>query len=63
MEETIEKDGLCPPFAFLLLDFVFPNFLMLELKNKKFRFQIRILREMSFLEPAPKVWKPKSKSL
>ena len=34
----------------------------LELKNKDFGPQIRILRELSSLEPAPQVWKPKSRS-
>ena len=37
-------------------------FSTLELKNKKSGPQIRILREISSLEPAPKVWKSKSRS-
>ena len=40
----------------------FSNRLTLELRNNKFRPQIRILREISSLEPVPKVWKPKSRS-
>ena len=41
---------------------VFPNLSTLERKNKEFGPQIRILREISSLEPAPKVWKPMSRS-
>ena len=44
----------------LFIVFDFPTS-TLELKNKKFGPQIRILREVSSLEPAPKVWKPKSR--
>ena len=40
----------------------FPTFSAWELRNKVNGPQIRILREISSLEPAPKVWKPKSRS-
>ena len=35
---------------------------MLELKNKQFGLNTQIIRELSSLEPPPKVWNPKSKS-
>ena len=41
----------------------FPIFSTLELKNMDFEPQNRILREISALGPAPKVWKPMSRSL
>ena len=41
---------------------VFPKILTLELTNKVNGPQIRIRREISSLQPAPKVWKPKSRS-
>ena len=34
----------------------------LELEIRQFGSEIRILREISPLEPAPKVWNPKSRS-
>ena len=40
----------------------FPKCSVLELRNKINGPQIWILREISFLEPAPKVWKQKSRS-
>ena len=42
--------------------FVFPIFWSLDAGIGDFWPQIRILREISSLEPAPKVWKPKSRS-
>ena len=41
---------------------LFPKFSTLELKHTKHGPQIRILREISSLEPAPIFWKPKSRS-
>ena len=35
---------------------------MLELKNKTFGLKIQILYEIPFQEPAPKVWKPMTRS-
>ena len=35
----------------------------MELKSNKFEPKIRILRGIALLEPAPKVWKPNSKSI
>ena len=43
------------------LSIVFFLFLTLEFKSNKPGPQIRILHEMSFLEPAPKVWNPNSR--
>ena len=40
----------------------FPTYSMLQLNNKKFGPQIRIVRGNSSLEPAPKVWKQNSRS-
>ena len=41
--------------------FVFPNFLTLELENKNFGLQLRILRDDCPLQPAPQGWNPKSR--
>ena len=46
----------------IFIVFVVRKFSTLELKNDKNEPQIRILREISSIEPAPKVWKPKSRS-
>ena len=46
----------------LLIDFVFLNISTLELKHDKFGLHIRILHEISSLEPAAKVWKPMSRT-
>ena len=45
-----------------VLGFVVPKLSMLELTNKKVGPRIRILRETSSLEAAPKVCNPKSSS-
>ena len=42
--------------------FRFPNISPLELWNKYFGLKIQIICEISFLKPAPKVWKSKSRS-
>ena len=47
---------------YIYIVFVFPKCSMLELKNKECERGTRILREISSLEPAPKVWNPKSRS-
>ena len=52
---------LWPPNEFFSFS-VFHIFLTLELEHKKVGPQIRILRELSSLEPAPKVLIPKSRS-
>ena len=53
-----DRFGITRDFVFFI-DFVVSMFSKLELKNE---LQIRILREIASLEPAPKVWKPKSMS-
>ena len=52
-------DGLSRKFIFLFTVFVSRMCSNLELKNNTCGPQFRILREISSLEPAPKVWKPK----
>ena len=49
-------------FQFCIV-FVFPTCSTLELKKKTCGSQIRILYDISSLEPAPKVWKPMSRSI
>ena len=51
---------LSPQHIFFIV-FVFLKFPTLELKHNKFEPKIRIIRESSSLETAPKVWKPKFK--
>ena len=46
----------------IVIVLVFPICSSLELRNKTVGLQIRILREISSLDPAPKVWKPLSRS-
>ena len=46
----------------LLLMLFFQMFSPLELDIRDFGAHIRILREISSLEPAPKAWNPKSRS-
>ena len=45
-----------------LLEFVFPKHSTLELRSNTIRSKIQILHAISCLEPAPKVWNPKSRS-
>ena len=49
-------------YTHFFIDFVFPKVSTLELGNKTNGPRILILHEISSLEPAPKVQKPKSKS-
>ena len=49
-------------FSLIFIVSVFPKFSTLELRNKIDGPQIRILLEIFSLEPAPKVWKPVSRS-
>ena len=46
----------------IFIVFVFPSYSTLELIDKVNGPQIRITCEISAPEPAPKVWKPKSRS-
>ena len=62
---SVPSKGLYSPFkgniqrvkeiVIFSLDFAFPTFAALDLKNNKFGLQIQILHEISSLEPAPKV--------
>ena len=51
-------NGICA----IIIVFVFHAFSMLELNHKVNGPEHRILREVSSLEPAPKIWKLKSRS-
>ena len=57
-----EKERECKRIQFICLNIVFPKFSTLELINNQFGPSTRILREISSLEPAPKVWTSKSRS-
>ena len=48
-------------FLFVIV-FVLPKLSTLDVRNNNVVPQIRILHEISSPEPAPKVWKPKSRS-